>query len=847
MKRAEFFVGLFNFLLIAVIVIILGIIVGVFLSNPQKSLKNIVYKGTFSNLKKLEDIQLVVPTAIFDDEGNLIKEFAIERRKIAKRDEIPDILKESIIVAEDNIFYSHWGINIKGVIRAVIGVLSNNMKGGGSSITQQLVLNLFLKREKTLAKKLKRKFKEMLLAIQVERNYTKDEILTYYCNKIFWGKNIYGVKSAYKYYFGKSLDGLPLNINSLNMNRDEVKKLKNTFDFKVSNIADAAFIAGIIPSPNNKYDLLKHPENCRKKRNIVLKRLYNKKIITEKEYVAAIKKELPKIIKNRYNSHEEVGSYFLEEVRKRIENSYGDNSLYKNGLKVYTTVNMKMQAWAENALKKGLRAVDKRMGWKSGYKLRNLLSESKDLLTTKLKSWKQDRIELGRIVKGIVLRINNKRAIIKIGEIKALLKSKDANWTRNYLTRIMKKGDVGVFKIKKIEKSLEKVLLKSNSNISNIKLLNKDKKKILLQVSLEREPEPQGAIIVIENKTGMVKAMVGGYSFSKSKWNNAIQAKRQVGSTIKPIIYTAALLNGYTPSTIIDDEPFTYEGPWAEEVWEPHNHGDDYVGPITFRRALEQSRNVVTARITQRITPERILSFARKFGIAEKWRPYISISLGAFEESPIKMAAAFTVFSNRGKRVEPYFISMVTERNGSVINKNEPQMRQIVSSSTAFVTNYLLQGVVLSGTGFRARYLANKYKIPIGAKTGTTNDYTNAWFIGFTPKITVAVWVGYDKKVKSLGNNETGSRAAGPIFVNFLKEYLKSNYEKGDEILPTPNFTKPKGVIMVMIDKYTGKLLSDSCLYPFLEAYIAGKEPNETCSEEDHENITNYYSDGKDE
>ncbi len=838
MKKKFVFFNIVNFLLVTVIAILLGIIVGIFFSNPEKSLKKFVYENTFDNLKKLEDIQLVVPTTIYDDAGNLIKEFAIEKRKIAKQGEIPEILKQSIIVAEDNIFYSHWGINIKGVVRALVGVISNNRSGGGSSITQQLVLNLFLQRDMTFA----RKFKEMLLAIQVERNYTKDEILTYYCNKIFLGKNIYGVKSAYSYYFGKQLNGLPNSTDNLNLKLADINKLKKSFNFRVKNISDAAFIAGIIPSPNNIYDLEKNPKNCKKKRNVLLKRLFQQKIISKKEYDASIALELPILVKNRTNDQDSLGGYFLEEVRKQIESRYGGNSLYKNGLKVYTTINMKMQQWAEDSLRKGLRNIDKRIGWKSGYRLRNIFDEAKQIETLNLVSWETAFLKEGNIVEGVVLKINNNRAIIKIGQLTGILKASKARWTRNYLTRIMKKGDVGLFKILKVSKVLKEILGKKVRAISEIKNIKNNKKNII-SLSLEREPEPQGAIVVIENKTGRVKAISGGYSFASSKWNNATQAKRQIGSIVKPIIYAAALLNGYTPSTIIDDEPFTYEGPWAEEIWEPHNHEDKYVGPITFRRALEKSKNVVTARITERVTPERVLAFARKFGIASKWRPYMSVALGAFEESPIKMAAAFTVFANLGKRTEPFFISKVTERNNSIIEQNEPQVRQVLSGAHAYVVNYLLQGVVKSGTGFRARELVKKYKIPIGAKTGTTNEYTNAWFIGFTPKITISVWVGYDKKVKTLGKNETGSRAAGPIFVEFLRPYLKDMYEKDGVLLPTPKFSKPPGVIMVMIDKFTGKLKSESCLYPFLEAYLAGKEPNEICNEDDHENITNYFGD----
>ncbi len=839
MKKKILFVNALNFLLVTIIVVLLGIIVGIFLSNPEKSLKKFVYKNTFESLKKLEDIQLVVPTTLYDDSGNLIKEFAIEKRKIANQEEIPEILKNAIIVAEDKMFYSHWGINIKGVIRAVIGVLTRNRKkGGGSSITQQLVLNLFLKREITFA----RKFKEMLLAIQVERNYTKDEILTYYCNKIFLGRNIYGVKSAYAYYFGKQLNGFPVNFDLSSLSEKELKSKRDSFRFKVESIADAAFIAGIIPSPNNIYDLDKNPENCLKKRNLILTRLLTNGFIDSKAYQEAKKLPLPVIVKNRKSGQDSLGSYFLEEVRKQIENRYGGNTLYKDGLKVYTTINMKMQKWAEQALRHGLRLVDKRKGWKSGFKLRNLLKENRNIAEYQLKSWDYSLMKKGEIVEGIVLKVNNKRAIVRIGIYEGILYAKDAKWTRNWLSQIIRKGDVVQCKIDKIPQSIQKQFGKPVQFISDLPQLAAKKKK-MLQLRLDRYPKVQGAIVVLDNKTGKVKAMVGGFSFSKSKWNNATQAKRQVGSTVKPFIYTAALHNGYTPATIIDDEPFRYEGPYAEGVWEPQNHADKYLGPLTFRRALEKSKNVVTARITERMTPDRVLSYIRRFSIGDKWMPYMSISLGAFEESPLNMAAAYTVYPNLGKRVEPYFVTKVTERNNSVIERNEPQSRQVLNKATAYVMNYILQGVVQSGTGVIARKLALKYDIPIAAKTGTTNEYTNAWIIGFTPNITVAVWVGYDKKIESLGKNGTGSEAAGPILVAFLGPYLKELYEKDGEILKTPKYRKPQGVIMTLIDKYTGKLKTEFCKYAFLEAFLAGKEPSELCNEDEHDNITDYYSD----
>ncbi|UCH95325.1 MAG: PBP1A family penicillin-binding protein [Candidatus Aminicenantes bacterium] len=809
------------FLLGTLITILVGILTGILL---------VYQKGFFPEIERLEDIQPKVMTIIHDDQGTPIKEFAIEKRTIVRRSDIPDILVKALIASEDNQFYSHWGINFKGTLRAVLGVIIGKELGGGSSITQQLALNLFLDRGTTFSKKVSRKLKEILMAIQIEKKYSKDQILTFYCNKIYLGASVYGVEEASRYYFGKSVKDI--------------------------NLAEAVLIPTIMPSPNGRYHVFKNPGNCLEKRNYILKRMLEMKFITGEEYKEAINVPLPK--KPYDTEKEEIGNYFVEEVRKNLESEFGDQQLYTGGLRVYTTLNSEMQKWAEVALREGLRQLDKRIGWRTKPGLLNLLTTNNNENKTNLKTddiqlptWKHLKIEGEKILEGIVLKVTNQYALVRIDRFRGKLDAEDARWTKRRLPEILRKGDVALFKIQEIPEPLQKYLQDQdqdeNTTITMTEQANKDKqapgvinlndKKYRLKLDLEQEPEVEGAILVVENKTGKIKAMVGGYSFDKSKWNNAMQALRQTGSTIKPIVYTAALENGYTPSTIVEDEYYAHFDEWTGELWEPRNHegAKDFKGPLTLRRAFELSRNVCTARIAEHITPKKILDYARKFGITSDLKPYMSISLGAFEVKLSEMVAAYSVFANLGIRVKPFLAEKIVDHNGHVLKENHPDRKQVINKETAFVMNYLLRGVVQSGTGWRARRLP----APIGGKTGTTNEYTNAWFIGFSPSITVGVWVGFHEPRK-LGEQETGSRAAAPIFVSFMEKYLEKYTEP-------QTYRKPPGVVWCWVDKYTGKLLSPDCLHRFKGAFIAGTEPLEECREEDHALITDYYGKEDDE
>jgi penicillin-binding protein 1A len=545
--------------------------------------------------------------------------------------------------------------------------------------------------------------------------------------------------------------------------------------------------------------------------------------VTREQYDEAIKVEIPKKPADFYN--ESIGDYFIEESRKYIEEKYGDTLLYQGGLQVYTTLNSEMQRWAETALREGLRTVDKRRGWRGVDKSANLVTRKLDVGKHQLESWDRLQLEVGKVVKGVVLKVDNKRAVIRVGDFRGRLYAEDAKWTKQNLGKILTKGDIALLKVLEISGAL-KEYLKEEKRDTKIDLTAKEYE---LKLGLEQEPEVLGAILVVENNTGAIKSMVGGYSFARSKWNNATQSKRQPGSTFKPIIYTTAIENGYTPSRIIADEYFSDFDLHTEELWEPQNYPVGFMGPLTLRRAFELSRNVVSARIVKDLTPEKIVSYGKKFGIESELKPYMTISLGVFEVSLVEMVAAYTVFPNLGIRVKPFFIKTIRDQN-NIIEENIPERKQVLERESAYVMNYLMQGVVQSGTGQAAKRLP----APVGGKTGTTDEFTNAWFIGFSPSVTVGVWIGCDEAKESLGRGETGGKAACPVFVDFMGKYL----EKYPEV---QEFRRPAGVIMVKIDKYTGKIWTEDCLHLFWEAYLPGTEPTEYCTEEDHENILDYY------
>ena len=748
--------------LLGIFSIILGILIGLFFA----------YQKGLPTIETLETLRFSQLTQIYADDGTPIGSFALEKRVVVPSSRIPDIVKKAFVAAEDKNFYKHWGFDPPRILKALwINIKKGKAVQGASTITQQLARMLFLTPEKTL----KRKIKELLLAIQLERKYTKDQILTYYLNNIYLGHGNYGVEAASRYYFEKHVWELQLH--------------------------EAAMLAALPPSPYRLSPYV-NPKAALARRNVIIDRMLEEHYITPEEARKA--KAMPlSVVDVKKRVFERVGDYFLEEVRRYLEKKYGAESVYKGGLRVYTTMNIEMQRVAEEAVRWGLRELDKRIGWRKPE--RNVLKEGIDPMKVQLEEWRNG-IYQGRIYPAVVLEVTPKKARLRVASYTATLSINDAKWTRrSSLTSLFKRGD-----------------------IISVMVKERDEEKKELKVSLEQMPLVEGAMIVIVPSTGEIKAIVGGYSFKRSQFDRAIQALRQTGSTIKPIVYTAALMNGWTPASIIVDEPVSFIDPWTKEIWEPKNYKNIYKGWVTLRRGLEESRNVVTAKLVAALTPELVVKFARKFGITSDLKPYLSIALGAFEVSLLEMTSAFSVFPNQGMRVEPYFIKKIEDSYGNLLEVHHRRIHNVIPPEIAYQMTYMLQGVVERGTARRAKVL----KRPVAGKTGTTDEFTDAWFIGFTPSLVAGVWVGYDVK-KSLGRDETGARAALPIWIKFFQEILKDK--------PVETFPVPPNIIFVKIDSYTGKLAMPFCTHVINEAFIPGTEPKEFCSEEYHKQVLDYY------
>lgn len=755
------------------------------------------------SFNQLEEYEPGIITSIYSKNEEVIGEYALEKRIEVSSEEIPDILKEAIIATEDPRFFKHNGIDFLGILRAVKeNILNGSESGklqGGSTISQQLVRTLLLHRRQTL----RRKLKEWILALKLEKNYTKREILTLYCNQFDLGHGAHGVEAASQLYFGKHVSEL--------------------------NLEEAALLAGIFRGPY-LYSPYNRTELTRNRRNHVLNRMVDEGFISKKKAQEA--KKAPMEVLPLHRTDSEFAAYFNEEVRKYLEKNYGVEALYKGGLKVYTTLNADFQRFAEKALKKGLRILDKRQGWRDNK--RNLLEEDLESLRNldeapipdwPPRSWLQTELEEGDVLEALVLSVSWNKASIRIDDFEGEITNRDIDWTETKnLKKLIQKGDVIHVKINSIDEPNKKV-----------------------RASLDQEPKIEGAFLAVDPLTGEIKAMVGGYSFRRSKFNRATQARRQSGSAIKPILYTAALENGFTPADVIVDEPIEFDNKWSEEPWAPENYDQKYKGSVTVRMGLEQSRNIVTAKLLQYISPQTGVNYCHKFGISTPVYPYLSLALGTFEMKLIEMVSAFTTFPNKGTRMNPYFITRIQDKEGNLLEEKESQSEKVISPQMAYMMTSLLQGVVQRGTAQAAKYLDK----PLAGKTGTTDDYTDAWFIGFSPDLCAGVWVGYDDN-ESIGNRQSGAVAALPIWIDFFQSVIekeKVELEKeqqldknNDQDKKEEGFDVPPNLSFVEIDRKTGLLATPVCLHTLKEVFLPGTEPKRFCSLEDHMMTLDYYN-----
>jgi penicillin-binding protein 1A len=723
------------------------------------------YAGDLPRISALDDYTPSTITRVYASNGQVIGEFATQRRVIVGYDDINPVLRQAIIATEDAEFDRHFGINVWRIfVAAATDIIEWRRAQGASTLTQQLARNLRDQFGLTNDKTLERKIKEWILAIQIEKRYTKKEIFTIYCNQMYLGHGAYGIEAASRLYFNKTNQQLSLE--------------------------EAALIAGIFQTPERQSPFV-DMKRALQRRSTVLQRMADERYITPAQAEAARQK--PIITRGQPTQPPGIAPFFVEEVRKHLERQYGAKVLYENGLTVTTTLDARLQEIGNRALEHGLRAYDKRHRYRKPK--RNVVAEGHTVDGYKDERWARP-IAAGDIVPAVVVAAPKSGAArLRIGSYHADMTRDGYAWTRRTAAAdLFTPGDL-------IEVAVAKLDDASNT----------------ATVTLEQTPIVEGALVALDNRTGQIKAMLGGWSFNRSKFNRAVQAYRQLGSTFKPVVYTAAIDRGFTPSSILVDAPVSYSN-GSGQIYSPHNYDHNFEGPITLRHALEESRNVPAVKMMDTLGARNVLAYAKRFGFEEDFPPYLPIALGAGDATLLEVTSAYTVFPNQGVRMKPFEVLRVLDRNRNLLEENRAEPVDVIRADTAYVMTNLLRGVLVRGTAQRARSLASEW--PLAGKTGTVDDNTDAWFIGFDPSITVGVWIGLDEK-KSLGSLEQGAVAALPIWMEFMKAYIDGRPDKDDP----PKFEAPGNIVVLTVDKSNGAVLSPETPDGISEAFIAGTEP----------------------
>ena len=740
---------------------------------------------SFSTLKKYRP---PVSTEIYSKEYIKIGEFFDERRMFIPFDKIPPMLINAFISAEDSSFYEHGGISLWAIFRAAVkNVEAGYKKQGGSTITQQVARGMLLSPKKDYT----RKIREIILAMLMEKYLTKQEILEIYLNQVYLGQSSYGVQAASHVYFGKDVQDL--------------------------NLAEIAVMAGLTKAPSRD-NPAKDLEASKKRQRYVLQRLLEDGHIQKEEKDAAMLETLQ--IKQDYDLNDEIAPYFVEAVRQYVMNKYGSDRVLKEGLQVITTLEFKAAVAAKRALQTGIEELDHRRGYRGVVKhFKNNVEEDEILRKQKAKYTMLD-IQPGATFQALVSKVNESKKMyeINLGFTRSSIDFDSFDW--------LKHTDI------------------HNDDLIWVKYDG-------AQFNIYQEPQLQGSLIAMNPTTGEISAMIGGYDFKKSEFNRTTQGKRQPGSSFKPIIYTAALDNGFTPASIIVDAPIIYDDPTIEFQWKPQNYGGKFYGDTIFRECLILSRNIPTIKIVQQLGIDKVIEYANKMGITSTFERNFSIALGSTIVSPIELITAYSVFATGGKKPVPNMIKQVSDRNGVVLEQNntnlpdlviEEQIKvheqyerdklthqvaiakgisneplpdgYVITPQTSYIMTNLLKEVITSGTGSRAAAL----KRPAAGKTGTTNDNYDAWFVGFTPNMVSAVWLGFDE-AQSMGAHEEGGKASVPIWLEFMQQTLDGK--------PVLDFPIPDGLVSVSIDPKTGKLANDKTPKAVVEVFKKGTEPTE--------------------
>jgi penicillin-binding protein 1A len=729
----------------------------------------------------LADFTPSLVTHLLDKDNKVFRTFARERRVLLKEGEIPDIVEKAVLASEDSNFFQHGGVDAWGIARAFVADLRyGKFVQGASTITMQLARSVFLSREKTW----RRKIEEALLAVELEKTYSKQQILTLYLNLLNLGHGNYGIEAASRYYFGKPAKEL--------------------------NLVEAATLAGIIPAPS-RYSPYNAPERVVKQRDRVLRRMLDEGHITPGQYNHAVRQ--PLLVASQ-QAEEHFAPYFAEDVRKYLETKYGATTLYEGGLQVKTTLDPAIQRSTERAVRQGLARLDHRRGWRGPITTFEG-DDLNDLEKRELPTWGRRPPAPGRWVQGIVIESGPSEAQVKIGQETYTLDRRGIAWTgRREPNDLVKRGAVAWFRLE--------VPAAKKGKDGKEEAPGEPAEPILM---LEQEPRMEAAAVVIESKTGAIRGMVGGWDFQRNKFNRITQAKRQVGSAFKPFVYGAALEAGWTPSDTLLDAPTSFRGGDGRLSYRPENYYKKHYGIVTLRRALEQSINVPAVKLFDLVGASRVLDFSRRCGINSKLHPYPSVALGSADLTPIELAGAYATIANQGTHIQPYLIERIASSDGQMLEQHFPAAHTATSGSVAYVLTHMMEGVVDRGTAFEA----SKLPIDVAGKTGTTDDFSDAWFVGYTPRYTILTWVGYDAR-RSLGSGMSGAIAALPMWVAIAQDGLDNGWLTKDE-----KFEVPGGVVVKDVEHTTGLLTSTGTGgtgggagsgRAVKEAFVAGTEPN---------------------
>jgi len=724
------------------------------------------FSNNLPDYKFLKNYKPSVSSKVYSGEGELVSDFSSEKRIFVPYNAIPVKVVNAFLSAEDKNFFSHPGVDAKGIVRAIINNISNYLSSkrleGASTITQQVAKNFLLTNEVSF----NRKLKEAILAFRIERALSKERILELYLNQIYLGEGAYGVASASLEYFDKSINEL--------------------------NYTEAALLAALPKAPS-RYNPYKNIKLAEFRRNLVLNNLLDNNYIDKKSYRQFINDKI--VLKKRKKIFLEDTRYYVEDIRKNIVDQFGFDKVYKQGFNIKTPLNLNLQNIATQSLREGLVIYDKRKGWRgplTNKKFSKKWHKDKDLERFKLEKLINWELAIVKNIDQFSIDIETEKKIM--GKINY----ENISWTKKEFDELVDIGDI--IYVKKFDKNT---------------------------YELKQLPKVNGGIVVMDPFTGRVVALSGGFSFKKSEFNRASQALRQPGSAFKPFIYALALENNYTPSTLVLDAPLVLEQGTDLKMWKPENYGKKFYGPSTLRMGLEKSRNLMTVRIAQDLGLKKIVNFSKQLGIYDNPNELLSISLGSTETTLLKLTSAYCSFVNGGKLVKPILIDRIQDSEGNTIFNSETRkckncdqisflseevpkisdnFTQIFSPQTAYQMTSMLEGVIKRGTGRSLKDL----KLDLAGKTGTTNKNTDTWFVGFTSKLVIGVYVGFDEP-KSLGRYETGAKTALPIFKNFVKKAIKKKDARP--------FKVANNITMMVIDPLTGQKANFSSKKTIVEVF----------------------------